>query len=252
MDRNFISEKAHVGRNVSFGCFCVVEDDATIGDNSIIANNVVIHSGSIIGNNVRIDDNAIIGKQPMRAANSIFKDDHEALKPAKIEDGCMIGASSIIYAGSHIDKSTLIADMAVVRENVTIGEKTIIGKGATVENYCSVGSNCKIQTNAYITAYSEIEDYVFVAPCVVTSNDNYAARSNERFGKFKGVTIKKGGRIGAGAVILPGKTINSDGFAAAGSVVTKDVKSEKIVAGNPAEYFRDVPKDQLLINNIKG
>lgn len=248
MDKCFISEKAHIGKDVTFGYFCIIEEDVVIGDNCIIANNVVIHSGSVIGNNVRIDDNAIIGKQPMRAANSIFKDNGESLKPAKIEDGCMIGASSIIYAGSHIDKSTLIADLAVIRENVTIGEKTIIGKGATIENYCSVGSNCKIQTNVYITAYSQIEDNVFVAPCVVTSNDNYAARSKERFGKFKGVTIKKGGRIGAGAVILPGKTIFSDGFAAAGSVVTKDVQSENIVAGNPAKYFRDVPEDQLLKN----
>ncbi len=111
-----------------------------------------------------------------------------------------------------------------------------------------MGSNCKIQTNVYLTAYSEVEDYVFIAPCVVTSNDNYAARSKERFGKFKGVTIKKGGRIGAGAVILPGKIIHEDGFAAAGSLVTRDIEKAKIVAGVPAKIFNDVPKEQLLEN----
>ncbi|KAJ49423.1 serine O-acetyltransferase [Clostridium tetanomorphum] len=244
---NYISEKAKIGDNVSVGRFVVIEDDVVIGDNCIIANNVVIHKGTIIGNNVRIDDNTVIGKEPMRAVNSIFKDDKK-LPPAKIEDECLIGAGVIIYAGSNIGNKTLIADLAVVREDVTIGEKTIIGKGATIENFCKVGSNCKIQTNVYLTAYSQVEDYVFIAPCVVTSNDNYAARSKERFGKFKGVTVKKGGRIGAGAVILPGKVINEDGFAAAGSLVTKDVEKESIVAGNPAKHFRNVPKEQLLKN----
>lgn len=142
----------------------------------------------------------------------------------------------------------MIADLATIREDVTIGTATIIGRGATIENFCKVGSNCKIQTNVYLTAYSNVEDNVFIAPCVVTSNDNYAARSKERFGKFKGVTIKKGGRLGAGAVVLPGKTINEDGFAAAGSVVTKDVEEALIVAGNPAKIFRKVPEDQLLKN----
>ncbi|MFL0246913.1 N-acetyltransferase, partial [Clostridium sp. WILCCON 0185] len=55
-------------------------------------------------------------------------------------------------------------------------------------------------------------------------------------------------RIGAGAIILPGKTIYEDGFAAAGSVITKDIEKEKIVVGNPAKNFRRVPEDQLLRN----
>lgn len=244
---NYISEKSNLGSNVKVGRFAVIEDDVKIGDNCIIGNNVVIHSGTIIGNNVRIDDNTIIGKLPMRGVNSIFKDE-EKLAPAKIGDECLIGASVIIYAGCTIGNKTLIADLATIRENVQIGEKNIIGRGTTIENFCKVGNNCKIQTNVYLTAYSEVEDSVFIAPCVTTSNDNYAARSKERFGKFKGVTVKKGGRIGAGAVILPGKIIHEDGFVAAGSVVTKDVETAKIVVGNPAKVFRNVPENQLLKN----
>ncbi|MCR1970859.1 acyltransferase [Clostridium cochlearium] len=244
---NYISEKASIGKNVSFGKFTVVEDDVVIGENCIIGHNVIIHKGSKIGNNVRIDDNTVIGKEPMRSVNSIFKDEKSYL-PAKIEDECLIGAGAIIYVGCKIGKKTLVADLAVIREDVSIGEKTIIGKGATIENFCKVGSSCKIQTNVYLTAYSEVEDSVFIGPCAVTSNDNYAARSKERFGKFKGVTVKKGGRIGAGATILPGKVINEDGFVAAGSVATKDVSKETIVVGNPARELRKVPEDQLLKN----
>jgi len=244
---NFVSQKAKIGDNVNIGQFVVIEDDVVIGDNCIIGHNVVIRKGSLIDCNVRIDENTVIGKQPMRAVNSIFKDEDE-LPPSKIGEGCLIGAGVIVYCGCEIGEKTLIADTAVVRENVKIGSKTIIGRGATIENFCNVGSNCKIQTSVYLTAYSEVEDFVFIAPCVVTSNDNYAARSKERFGKFKGVTVKKGGRIGAGAVILPGKTIHEDGLAAAGSVVTKDVENGKVVAGNPAKVFRDVPDEQLLKN----
>lgn len=246
---NYISESAKLGENVSVGRFSVIEDDVVIGKNSIIGNNVVIHKGTVIGDNVRIDDNTVIGKKPMRAVNSIFKDEKE-LPPAKIGNGCLIGAGVIIYCGCEIGENTLVADLATIRENVTIGSKTIIGRGVAVENFCRVGSNCKLETNAYITAYSELEDYVFVAPGVVTSNDNFAARSKERFKHFKGVTIKKGGRVGAQATILPGKTIYEDGFVAAGSVVTRDVESGKIVAGNPAKYFKDVPEDQLLKNQF--
>lgn len=244
---NYISEKANIGENVSFGKFTVIEDNVVIGENCIIGHNVIIHKGSKIGNNVRIDDNTVIGKEPMRSVNSIFKDEKE-YPSTQIGSECLIGAGAIIYVGCKIGEKALIADLAVIREDVSIGERTIIGKGATIENFCKVGSNCKIQTNVYLTAYSNVEDFVFIAPCVVTSNDNYAARSKERFGKFKGVTVKKGGRIGAGATILPGKIVNEDGFVAAGSVVTKDVKTKTIVVGSPAREFRKVPEEQLLEN----
>lgn len=244
---NYISDKSSIGENTKIGHFSVIEDDVVIGDNCIIANNVVIHKGSKIGDNVRIDDNTVIGKEPMRSVNSVFKEEKK-YEPCIIENGCLIGAGVIIYCGCKIGENTLAADLSTIRENVTVGVKTIIGRGAAIENYCTVGSNCKIETNVYITAYSQIEDYVFIAPGVVTSNDNYAARSKERYEHFKGITVKKGGRIGAQATILPGKIIENDGFVAAGSVVTKDVKKENIVAGNPAKYFRNVPVDQLLEN----
>ncbi|WP_411678899.1 DapH/DapD/GlmU-related protein [Clostridium thailandense] len=244
---NYISEKAALGNNVSLGKFVVIEDDVVIGDNCIIGHNVVIHKGTKIGNSVRIDANTVVGKQPMRSVNSIFKDEEE-FSPAIISEGCLIGAGVIVYCGCEIGEKTLVADLATIRENVTIGSKTIIGRGTAVENFCKVGSNCKLETNVYLTAYSEVEDNVFIAPGVVTSNDNFAARSKERYKHFKGVTVKKGGRIGAQATILPGKVINEDGFVAAGSIVTKDVEKEAIVAGNPAKELRKVPEDQLLKN----
>ena len=81
-----------------------------------------------------------------------------------------------------------------------------------------------------------------------TTNDNFLGRTEERFKHFKGICVKKGGRIGGHAVILPGIVVGEDAVVAAGAVVTKDVPPGKIVVGSPAKILRDVPKEQLLKN----
>lgn len=225
----------------------IVGKNVIFGDNVQIGSNVVIHDNVQIGSNVIIMDNVVIGKIPTRAKSSILPE-VKKVPACEIESGVTIGTSAIIYANAKINKDVFIADFATVRERVKIGKNTIIGRGVAVENDCQIGSNCKLETNCYITAYSKIEDYVFVAPGVVTTNDNFMGRTNERFDKFKGVTIKKGGRIGANATILPGKVIYEDGVVAAGSLVTKDVEKETLVAGIPARFFKQVDKNQLLKN----
>ena len=244
---NYISDKVKLGKNVTFAKNIIIEDDVTIGDSCRIGYNVVIRKGTKIGDNVRIDDNTIIGKYPMRASLSIFKEESN-LPPTCIGNNCLIGANTVIYIGSNISNNVLIADLASIRENTTISEYTIVGRGVTVENYVKIGKRCKLESECYITAYSELEDYVFIAPGVVTSNDNFLGRTEERFKHFKGIKVKKGGRIGANAVILPGKIIGEDAVIAAGSVVTKDVPPRKIVMGSPARVIRDVPKEQLIEN----
>jgi acetyltransferase-like isoleucine patch superfamily enzyme len=232
---------------LSKGLNVIIGDNVVFGENVTIGNNVIIYDGVQIGSNTMIQDNVVIGKQPARAKNSILPE-VKKLPPTIIGSGVTIGTSSIIYANAQIADDVFVADLATVRERVTIGEKTIVGRGAAVENDCTVGKFCKLETNCYITAYSTIEDYVFIAPCVVTTNDNYMARSKERYKHFKGVTIKTGGRVGANATILPGKVIHQDGAVAAGSVVTKDVEKESIVAGVPAKPLKGVPETQLLKN----
>lgn len=230
---------------IQIGLNTVIEKEVTLGEHVVIGNNVVIYAKTIIGNHVTIHDNAVIGKRPMKAKNSALAQQSE-VPVAAIADHCIIGTSSIIYAGARLSNHVFVADLATIRERVRIGENTIVGRGVAIENDCSIGANCKLETNAYITAYSTLEDFVFVAPCVVTTNDNYMGRSKERFKHFKGVTVKKGGRIGANATILPGKVIKEEGAVAAGSVVTRDVESKEVVAGIPAKKLHDLPDDQLL------
>lgn len=243
-----IADTAKIGNNVKLGHNIIIAEGVVIGDDCRIGHNVVIHEHTIIGNNVRIDDNSIIGKRPLSSPRSIFKPPVD-MQPAVIGDMCQIGAAVVIYAQCKIGQKNMIADMAVVRENVSIGDLNIIGCKVTIENYVEIGSRCKFETACYITAYSTVEDYCFVAPCVATSNDNYMARDKARFDHFQGITMKRGSRIGVGSVILPGKIIHPDGMVAGGSVVSRDVPEGQIVLGSPAKAVREVPEAQLLKNN---
>jgi len=242
-----IADTTQIGDGTEVGHYVVAGDHVRIGRSCRIGHHVVIHAGTRIGDFVRIDDHAVIGKQPMRAANSAITS-AEVQPPCTIADHCLIGTGVVLYAGCAIGERVLVADLASVRENVTIGAFTIVGRGVVIENKCRVGRHCKIETNAYITAYSELEDRVFVAPGVLTSNDNFLGRTADRFRHFKGVTVRRGGRLGLGAVILPGKEVGADAVIAAGALLTRDAASGKIHSGVPALVLRDVPDEQLLDN----
>ena len=244
---SMVHPSATIGSDVTLGEGCVVGAHARLGAGCRVGHHVVIHPDTVVGDQVRIDDHSTLGKRPMRAANSATTQEQE-LPPLTIGELSIVGTGVVLYRGASIGAQVLMADLCTIRENVAIGRGTIVGRGVTVENVCTVGRYCKLESECYITAYSTLEDRVFVAPGVVTSNDNYVGRTAERFKHFKGVTIRKGGRIGAGAVLLPGVTVGEDGLVAAGSLVTHDVPARTIVMGRPAKPWRDVPVEQLLEN----
>ncbi|HHS12564.1 MAG TPA: N-acetyltransferase [bacterium] len=238
---------AELGKGTKPGPFSVIMDNVIIGRDCRIGSHVVIYPKTRIGHGVRIDDHTVIGKPPMRAPRSIFQEEKE-WKEAVIGDECILGTHVVVYRGCEIGSHVLVADHASVREEVQIGEYTIIGRGVTVENKCTIGRKCKLETQCYITAYSVVEDYCFIAPMVTTTNDNYMGRDEERFKHFKGMTVKRGGRIGANSTILPGKIIGPDAMVGAGSLVARHVKGGKCFLGNPVRKFGDVPKGQRLEN----
>jgi acetyltransferase-like isoleucine patch superfamily enzyme len=244
---NFLHASAQIGAGTQLGHNSVVHENVRIGENCQVGSGVVIHPGTAIGNNVRIDDNSVIGKLPMKAALSAVTQE-QTLEPCVIGDHCMIGALTVIYRGCILGNKVMVADLASVRENVEIGEFTIIGRGVTVENKVRIGRRCKLETEAYITALSEIGDGCFIAPEVTFTNDNFLGRTRERFKFHKGVTVKRGARIGANATVLPGLTLGEDALVAAGSIVTRDVPARKVVVGAPAKVWREVPHEQLLEN----
>lgn len=247
---NFVHESARVGKNVQIGRFSVVEEGAVIGDNVRIGHGVVIHRGTSIGDDCQIADNSVIGRQPAIPATSTLKKrgdlTGEPLPPLSIGPRATIGACVVLYAGSRIGESVYVADLASIRENCQIGRFVIVGRGVTIENQCNIGEYTKIQAEAYITALSTLEDHVFIAPTVSTTNDNFMGRTEERFKHRKGVTVRSRARIGGNAVLLPGVTVGVEAVVGAGSVVTRDVSPATVVYGAPARAMRQTPTEQML------
>ncbi len=204
----------------------------------------IVYPGTVLGTGVKVLENAVVGKQPTLSPRSTAK--REPLPPAVIGDGTIVSTSAIVFAGTTIGDRVILGDQSCVRERVQIGNDVVVGRGSLIENDTTIGSMTKIQADAYITAYSTLEEHVFIAPCVVTTNDNWMGRTEKRFGNIKGPTIRRGARIGGGAILCPGIEIGEEAFVGAGAVVTKNVPPRVVVVGSPARVLRDVPADELL------
>ena len=202
-----------------------------------------VYPGTILGEGVKVLENAVVGKQPSLSPRSTAKRDQ--LPPTEIGDGTIVSTGAIVFAGSLIGARVILGDQSCVRERVTIGDDVVLGRGSLVENDTTIGALTRIQAEAYITAYSTLEDNVFIAPCVVTTNDNFMGRTEKRKQLVRGPLIRKNARIGGGAILCPGVEIGEEAFVGAGAVVVKDVPPRVVVVGNPARVLREVPQEEL-------
>jgi acetyltransferase-like isoleucine patch superfamily enzyme len=211
---------------------------------SEIASTAVVYPGTKIGEGCTILDYAVVGKQPVLSPRSTAA--AEELPPLELGPGTVVSTGAVVFAGTSIGARVIVGDQACVRERCVVGDDVVIGRGALVENDTTIGAMTKIQANAYITSHSTLEEHVFIAPCVMTTNDNFMGRTEERHALRKGPTIRRGARIGGGAVLLPGIEIGEEAFVGAGAVVLGDVRPRAVVVGNPAREIRDVPEQELL------
>jgi UDP-2-acetamido-3-amino-2,3-dideoxy-glucuronate N-acetyltransferase len=211
-----------------------------------VADTAIVYPGTVLGEGCRILDYAVVGKQPTLSPRSTAK--REDLPPLELGAGTIVSTGAVVFAGTTIGERVIVGDQACVRERCTIGDDVVIGRGSLVENDTSVGALTKIQAHAYITAYSLLEDNVFIAPCVITTNDNFMGRTEKRHELVKGPTIRRGARVGGGCVLLPGIEIGEEAFIGAGAVVLENVPARALVVGNPARQIREVRGEELLGN----
>jgi len=132
-----------------------------------------------------------------------------------------------------------------------VGDETKIGAFVEIQKNASVGKRCKISSHTFICEGVTIEDNVFIGHGVTFINDSYPRATTAAGGlqteadwKVERTLIKKGASIGSGSTILSKVTVGENAVVGAGSVVTKDVSPNTIVAGNPAKVLRHI--DQAL------
>jgi acetyltransferase-like isoleucine patch superfamily enzyme len=209
-----------------------------------VADTAIVYPGTVLGDGCRILDYAVVGKQPTLSPRSTTK--REELPPLQLGPGTIVSTGAIVFAGSQVGARVIVGDQACLRERCEVGDDVVIGRGSLVENDTIVGARTKIQAMAYLTAYSTVEEDVFIAPCVQTSNDNFMGRTERRHELRKGPTIRRGARVGVGAVLCPAVEIGEEAFVGAGAVVVTDVAPRVVVVGNPARVLREVSPDELL------
>jgi acetyltransferase-like isoleucine patch superfamily enzyme len=134
-----------------------------------------------------------------------------------------------------------------------IGDETKIGAFVEVQKNAKIGKRCKISSHTFICEGVTIEDNVFIGHGVTFINDSYPRATTsegelqtERDWRVETTLVKKGASIGSGATLLPNLVIGENAIVGAGSMVTRDVPANTIVAGNPARILRTVePQDRV-------
>jgi len=204
----------------------------------ILGQNVVVHEPVVFGSGCLVEDGAILGRRPVLAATSSAPG--EDAGPTVLEDGCVVCAGAIVFAGARICAGAIVGDQAHVRERATLGPESVLGRGSALGSDAHVGARVRIQTNVWLTSQTVVEDDVFVGPGVVTTNDDEMGLARPA-SELEAPVLRRGCKIGGGAILTPGVEIGEGAFVAAGAVVTRDVPPRTLVLGVPAKPIRKVP-----------
>ena len=216
--------------------------DVRLGEGVTLGAHVTIHDGTIVGDGCVIEDGVVLGKVPRLARSSSSGGQVDALT---LGDRVSVCSGAVVFAGARVGAEVTLGDQSYVRERVTIGARSVIGRGSTIENDVTIGERVRIMSHVYVTQACVLEDDVFLAPGVMTTNDDTMARHGPDH-DLRGVTFRRACRAGGATVFTPGVEVGEEAYVAAGAVVTSDVPPRGVAMGVPARVVRQVPESDLL------
>ena len=256
MIKNNIDDSKLIGENCKFGQNVVLQN-VKIGNNCKIGNNVFLKSVSL-GDNSTIQDNSVIGYDTL--SGHYYEQKSQKNNPnnlnnsqyrVNIGNNVLIRTGVTIYMDVRIDNNCWINHNAIIREQVTILDDSTIGSNTICENNVSIGKRCAIHNNTMICAETLIESFVFIGPGVSFTNNSPIGHLRDVPSTIRGAKLRLGCAIGGGATICPGVEIGQETIIAAGAIVTKDITSRIIAAGNPAKKIKDVEQQSFIKEDVR-
>ncbi len=189
-----------------------------------------VHKKVVLGKNCIVEDFCEVGRPP--------RGTKEGELETVIGDNALIRSGTVIYAGTTIGNNFQTGHNVLIREGNKIGNNVSIGTNSCIEVDNIIKDNVRVQSLCFMEK-AVIEENVFLGPSVTFLDDSHP-NIPRGLDCMKGVTIKKGAKIGGGVTILPYVTVGENSFVGAGSIVTKDVEKNHVVVGNPARKLKEV------------
>ncbi len=225
-----------------------ISDKATLMPGVVLGDNVTIEAGVYIDYQCIIRDNVHIGRDSFIGARCILGEyladfvtrRERGVHPLTIGEGAAIRSETIIYGDTVIGARFQTGHRVTIRECTTIGDDVRIGTLSDVQGHCTIDDHASLHSNVFVAPDAHIGKYAWLSPCVTLTNDPTPPSEVER-----GVVLEPFSIVAAGAIVLPGVRVHTDGLVAAGAIATKDVQPSSIVVGNPA-------RERGLVSQIRN
>lgn len=218
--------------NIIKGKNVIVKNNVILGKNVILEDNVYVDSNTIIRDYVHVRKNTYIGSNCILGeyTGDFFEDHIQRENWLNIGESAIIRSGTIIYSGCNIGDYFQTGHRVTIRENTDIGNYTRVGTLTDIQFECRIGNYVSLHSNVFLGEKTEIDDFVWLFPGVTVTNDPTPPSMT-----LKPVKVNKYASIAAKSIILPGVIIGESALVGAGSIVTKDVKENTVVLGNPAK-----------------
>ena len=216
--------------------YSIVSKEAQIASNARIGAFCRVHPNVVIEDNVAIGDHCVIGHPSPLADGS----------PLVLRRNSVIRSHSVFYEGSSFGEELVTGHRVTIREGIVAGRNLLIGTLCDFMGNSQIGDYVKAYNNVHICQGCVVEDFVWIFPYVVFTNDPHPPSE----GLHLGATIRRHAVVATHACVMPGIEIGEDSLVGAAALVTRDVPPNTFVGGVPAKVLSRT--DQIKLRDNSG